>query len=987
MPRTSSTARALPAGLALVALLVAGENPEHSRVLEPADVQETGAPGGESPLEGESVMLQGVVTGVSPHGRFYYLADPGGGPWSGIKIVGPALDRFVGEVVLCTGRVQEFWGETRLREDWSRSYGEGLLPEPEEIVVQDLLFDPEPWEGVLVRIRDVTVVGETSRFGEYPISDPTGTGQLVDDEFFTSYIADPGDTFESVTGIVAYGFGDFQIEPRTDDDLSGWTSVRNFDSSIRFVVRDGEGTPVPAKATFFPVASRALELGPEDRAEGSYDVAYLEPGQNVVPVPSGTYDVVVSRGTEYGLYEERITTHAGLTTDVEAVLSREVDSSGWISGDFHLHCAPSSDTPLPVPGRILSLAGEGVEWAIATDHDMVTDYGPVIESLGLSSWIRSSVGDEITTGSPSFGHFNAWPLEPGSEPIPDSGQTPESIFTNVRADPGVEVIQVNHPIVDDWGNQYFQIYDVSPYTGLPGQSGFSFDFDALEVFNGRFLEQGLENLDIWMRMLNQGHRITATGNSDSHHLVYAEPGYPRNYVAIRSSHPAAATEDELVRSVREGRVFVSYGPILDLAVNGVGPGETVPAADGRVRLDLRVQCPSWLRVERAKVYCNAVLVAESDIPVPAEGPQDVRLGWTHAPPADAWFLVLVEGDETLHPVRRGGDFRPLAFTNPVRVDLEGDGEWVPPGNFAEAVTVLEIDEVDAQGTPLLLGDWVAVQGCATTDTGFLDPSAGIFYVDDGTGGVQVRETVNSVTPVQRGDLVEVGGFVGQSLGETLLLDVQVDVISPAPDCPDPIAVTAAQVTSGGEPLEGRVVELASLDVVAGSWPQGTGGGSLTVDDGTGPIVLVIPPGVDVPPEAQNLADFEITAIVTQRDLTPPYTAGYRLALRDGQDLFPEAVTSVPVESSPVVLGAPRPNPFRNRIGVPILGPRRGAETRVEVLDVRGRRVARLSETGPDSREIVWDGRDSTGKAVSSGVYYLRLHDETGSRTVRVVKLR
>ena len=47
---------------------------------------------------------------------------------------------------------------------------------------------------------------------------------------------------------------------------------------------------------------------------------------------------------------------------------------------------------------------------------------------------------------------------------------------------------------------------------------------------------------------------------------------------------------------------------------------------------------------------------------------------------------------------------------------------------------------------------------------------------------------------------------------------------------------------------------------------------------------------------------------------------------------------------------------------------------------------RTSRSHPTSGEIVWDGRDSRGRVVSSGVYYLRLRDETGTRTVRVVKL-
>ena len=44
-----------------------------------------------------------------------------------------------------------------------------------------------------------------------------------------------------------------------------------------------------------------------------------------------------------------------------------------------------------------------------------------------------------------------------------------------------------------------------------------------------------------MSLLDRGHLVTATGNSDTHHLNYNLGGYPRNYVNVatttRSSSP------------------------------------------------------------------------------------------------------------------------------------------------------------------------------------------------------------------------------------------------------------------------------------------------------------------------------------------------------------------------------------------------------------------------------------------------------------------
>jgi hypothetical protein len=331
--------------VSLLAAVLVGASPESAPLLSPYDVQRTES--GSSPYAGSRVTVAGVVTAISPHGLFYYIADPSGGEWSGLKVAGAALRRSVGERVSVTGEVVEYFGETRLSEWSARGFGSAALPEPSPARVLDLVVDGEPWEGVLIRVDDALVIGETSRYGEFPIRDDSGVrAALVDDEFHTWYIADPGDRFESITGIVAFGFGDFLLEPRSDDDLVGWTSGRDFDAEMRFTIVDGGGAALPCKVTFLPADGSALHLGPDDRAEGSDDVAYLPNGEGTVRLPSGTYDIVVSRGIEYGLHEERIVVAPGGSPHVAAILAREVDSAGWMSGDFHLHSAPSSDSPV-----------------------------------------------------------------------------------------------------------------------------------------------------------------------------------------------------------------------------------------------------------------------------------------------------------------------------------------------------------------------------------------------------------------------------------------------------------------------------------------------------------------------------------------------------------------------------------------------------------------------------------------------------------------
>jgi flagellar hook assembly protein FlgD len=70
-----------------------------------------------------------------------------------------------------------------------------------------------------------------------------------------------------------------------------------------------------------------------------------------------------------------------------------------------------------------------------------------------------------------------------------------------------------------------------------------------------------------------------------------------------------------------------------------------------------------------------------------------------------------------------------------------------------------------------------------------------------------------------------------------------------------------------------------------------------------------------------------------------------------------------------------PNPFNGGTVVRIEMVHTGS-AQLDIYDVRGRRVRRLSDDGrtlaPGLHEFPWDGRNNRGHYVSSGVYFVRL---------------
>jgi hypothetical protein len=108
----------------------------------------------------------------------------------------------------------------------------------------------------------------------------------------------------------------------------------------------------------------------------------------------------------------------------------------------------------------------------------------------------------------------------------------------------------------------------------------------------------------------------------------------------------------------------------------------------------------------------------------------------------------------------------------------------------------------------------------------------------------------------------------------------------------------------------------------------------------------------------------------------------------------ETVVAGPISVTTVgelvlVLRSARPNPFTGETTVSFDIPGNSARASLNVYDVSGRLVTRLVvppvERGRHS--VSWDGRDTNGESVSSGVYFMRLSVDDRIRASKVLLLR
>lgn len=91
--------------------------------------------------------------------------------------------------------------------------------------------------------------------------------------------------------------------------------------------------------------------------------------------------------------------------------------------------------------------------------------------------------------------------------------------------------------------------------------------------------------------------------------------------------------------------------------------------------------------------------------------------------------------------------------------------------------------------------------------------------------------------------------------------------------------------------------------------------------------------------------------------------------------------------SPLFLDQPWPNPAQNDVTFRLDAPT-GAETRLEVYDVRGRLIMGWRGDSPaGGRTIRWDLRDANGEPVASGIYLVRLRAGGNEIVRRFVRIR
>ena len=471
-------------------------------------------------------------------------------------------------------------------------------------------------------------------------------------------------------------------------------------SGIEFTITKEDGSPTPCKAQIIGIdGTLSPKLGPVDRAHGCVDQYHSENGEFSIGLAPGKYRIVITRGIEHDHFELQVEVRQGKFESIKTALKRSVNTKGWVSTDFHNHSTPSGDNICGTPDRLINLAAEHIEFAPTTEHNRIMDWTPIIESLGLKSEITTIPGMELTGSGP---HLNAFPLNPKhyhqDGGAPTWTKDPRVNALNLKNHSGHHPtgwIHINHP--DMIENFIDRNKDGKVDGGYPGILSL---IDAIETENYRDAEilhgapykisrrASREQVYIvrefvWLQMLNRGMKTWGIAVSDAHTVHGNGVGGWRTYVRCSTDDPSKIDWREISRRAKGGQMILTTGPYLEVQTeDGILAGGLARANDS-IDLEVRVQCPSWIDIDRVQVLVNGRPLKNLNFTRKSHpdwfSNGTIKFDRTVSIPLteDAHLIVVAYGSESDLKIGYGSSgqsgIRPCAYNNPIFVDLDGNG--------------------------------------------------------------------------------------------------------------------------------------------------------------------------------------------------------------------------------------------------------------------------------------------------------------------------
>jgi hypothetical protein len=448
-------------------------------------------------------------------------------------------------------------------------------------------------------------------------------------------------------------------------------------------------------------------------------VVYTADGRATFGMPAGEYTIYAGRGFEYGIDSVRLLLKHGDHVRKELSIRREVPTDGYVSCDTHIHTVTySGHGDATIGERMITLAGEGIELPIATDHNRHIDYTETAKRHGVRQFFTPVVGNEVTT---PVGHFNIFPVAKDA-PIPEFElMDGHAVLDGIAARTSARAIVLNHPRDIHRG---FRPFGPERHNAATGENAADWLMraKAVELVNSSAQQTDLlQTYRDWFALLNRGVLLAPVGSSDSHDVSRFIVGQGRTYIRCGDDHPDQIDVEEAVQSFLAGRVLVSCGLLVEMTVNGKFRSGELASSGDENQVSIRVMGPTWTTAEKVTLYANGVELREAAIEDQGRGGVKWNAEWTlprfkhdvhlvavaTGPGVKALYWPIAKPYQAKSPVV---ERRVIGSTGAIWLDADGDGKWTSALEYAKSL--VEKHDGRAGGVVLALSDYdqaVAIQ--------------------------------------------------------------------------------------------------------------------------------------------------------------------------------------------------------------------------------------------------------------------------------------
>ncbi len=225
------------------------------------DIQFSEATNTESPLKDELVKFTGVVTSdtstvtSSFHVQDFSNTAHPGAAWNGIMVYTSAYPGLkIGDEVEIVGTVKEYYYLTEI----SPVVSVNVLSSSNAVTIAELTsaelaadsVSSEPYEGVLVKISDVSVLTEMDANDDWTVTDDAGkTVQINGYHAVYDYVPVVDDMIEYIIGNIQYSFDKYELIVRGNDDIGNVTVKIDDDVNLPIAYRLDQNYPNPFNPT------------------------------------------------------------------------------------------------------------------------------------------------------------------------------------------------------------------------------------------------------------------------------------------------------------------------------------------------------------------------------------------------------------------------------------------------------------------------------------------------------------------------------------------------------------------------------------------------------------------------------------------------------------------------------------------------------------------------------------------------------------------